>query len=293
MNSATVQPVRHGSDSTISLEYGLARRSRSLTAAFRLVHDRYVERGYMRPDPSGLRLSLHHGLPSTKVFVATDGGRVAGTVSLIEDSRIGVPMDGLYGEELGVLRRQRRRLSEVSALAIDDRYNTAGVTILKRLILLLIVYAIEIRKQDDICIAVNPRHVRFYQRLFPRAAQFGHLKSYDKVNGAPAVLLRLDLRAWPGIQERYGDLGGVYDALSRRGDLSEIVAALAQQAREAVLTPRQFAEFFEGHRALADAPAEAREFVESFYEAEAARPYSVWLLEHLDQLFSGPSLIPA
>jgi hypothetical protein len=248
----------------------------------------------MRPEPSGLRLSLHHALPSTKVFVATVRGRVAGTVSVIEDSRIGLPIDELYRHELSVLRRQGRRISEVSALAIDEQHKTAGVPILTRLILLLVVHAKEIRKQDDICIAVNPRHVRFYRRLFPGAAEFGQLKSYGKVNGAPAVLLRLDLRVWPAAEEGCGDLGRMFEALSQHGELADLVVSLTHQSREAALTPQQFAQFFEDHPAFTTAPAEAREFVEAFYfEREPLEVDGPSLLRRIADLVSPIRFMPA
>ena len=248
----------------------------------------------MQPDPSGLRLSLHHALPSTKVFVARDRGRVVGTVSLIEDSFIGLPMEELYREELDRLRAQGRRVSEVSALAIDERYKTAGVSILSQLILLLVVYAVEIRHRDDLCIAINPRHLRFYQRLFPYAAHLGDLKRYGKVNGAPAVLLRFDLRLWPVVQEGYGDLGGVYDALFRRDDLRDIVARLAHDGREPMLTPRLFARFFQEHTVLTSATPEARAFVEAFYaDAEPSPRAGLSILDRLGKLLSGSRLMPA
>jgi hypothetical protein len=45
-----------------------------------------------------------------------------------------------------------------------------------------------------LCIAVHPRHAPFYEGLL-RFRRFGALTACDAVNGAPAVGLRLDLRA--------------------------------------------------------------------------------------------------
>jgi hypothetical protein len=157
------------------------------------------------------------------------------------------------------------------------------------LVLLLVVYAIDVRHDDDICIAVNPRHVRFYERLFPSASQFGDLKRYNKVNGAPAVLLRLDLRTWPAIEEGDGDLGRAYDALVRRGELRATASRLASEGREAVLTSEQFAEFFKGHPALTNATAHDRAFVEGLYlETEPSS-----MLHRLAEFMSGFKFMPA
>ncbi len=52
----------------------------------------------MTPAPSRRRLSLHNVLPSTKVFVAKTGdGAVAATVTVVEDSRLSLPVDEAIG----------------------------------------------------------------------------------------------------------------------------------------------------------------------------------------------------
>jgi hypothetical protein len=53
-------------------------------------------------------------------------------------------------------------------------------------------------------ITVNPRHVRFYRNVM-LFELLGEEKSCEKVNGAPAVLLRMDLTTMPEkYAERYG-----------------------------------------------------------------------------------------
>src|SRR5262249_42662020 len=107
-------PTRSSSTGGLPLKFAIALGPDALAGAFRLVHDQYVSRGYMLPDPSGLRVGLHHTLPTTKVFVATLGPRVVGTMTLIEDSVLGLPMDELYRDDLAHFRDQGRRVNEVS-----------------------------------------------------------------------------------------------------------------------------------------------------------------------------------
>src|SRR5215475_11839692 len=81
--------------------FGLACETGVLDEAFRLVHDQYVWRGFMTaPHPSGRRVNLRHALPSTRVFVASDGVRVVGTASLIPDSPLGLPMDEVFADQV-------------------------------------------------------------------------------------------------------------------------------------------------------------------------------------------------
>ncbi len=174
------------------LDFGLATHRRSLDQAFRLQHDQYVAQGYMDLHPSGWRLSVHNALPSTRVFVALDDHRVVATVAVIIDSRLGLPMAEIYADELLEFRGLRRRLAEVSGLAVHPQYQKSGLAILLRLIRMVLLYSIEMAAVGDLCIAVNPHHESFYRKAFG-FEPIGGLKQYGKVNGAPALALRLDL----------------------------------------------------------------------------------------------------
>jgi len=64
------------------------------------------------------------------------------------------------------------------------------------------MYAIEVHRCNDVLIEVNPRHVRFYERMlgFAQAAE----ERLDPEVNAPAVLMRLDLRHCADEIERLG-----------------------------------------------------------------------------------------
>jgi hypothetical protein len=173
-------------------DVGLATTRGAHEAAFRLVHDRYVASGYIDPDPSGARVAFHQTLPSTRVFVGREAGRVVATVSLVVDSEHGLPCDTLYPTELAAMRATHPRLAEVSALAVRDGGSEGYVTV-RALMQCLAVYAVRIAHLDALCITVNPRHTRFYERRLG-FEQFGPMRAYDLVKGAEAVPLRLDLR---------------------------------------------------------------------------------------------------
>jgi N-acyl amino acid synthase FeeM len=251
------------------IEFSLATCTDALESAFRLVHDRYVAQNYMPADRSGLRLNLHHILPTTKVFTATVGHRVIGTMTLIQDSPLGLPMDEIYDDELAGIRGRRRRVAEVSAFAIDEGYRTSGAGILIRLIRMLVLYAAEIAELDDVCIAVNPRHVGFYLRAFPGGQQLGALKPYQKVNGAPAVALHLDLDVIRRliVCGRRGDpvRGGVYPFLFDPAESDGIIASLLRKNAQAKLTSKQVVYFFSHHDGLRRASPSQQGFVQSLY----------------------------
>jgi hypothetical protein len=244
------------------LDFGLATDRNALEQSLRLQHDQYVAQGYMDPHPSGWRLNLHNALPTTRVFVARDQDRVVGTMTLIEDSRLGLPMDEIYVDELQGLRNQQRVLAEVSGLALHPDYQIAGIPILLRLIRMLVLYASEIAHLSDLCIAINPRHAAFYQKAF-HFRPIGGLKQYGKVNGAPAVALRLDLTlAQTLIGELCGGhpvIGEVYSFLFGPRHLEPAMTRLAADMTEAASQlSEQLVYFFSRHEAWATASSDDR-----------------------------------
>jgi hypothetical protein len=104
---------------------------------------------------------------------------------------MGLPADELYRPELGALRAQGRRLSEIVSLGVAEEAG-AGSQILVKLFNFVYLLSKKVRGATDFVITVNPRHVHFYEKtlLFEAA---GPEREYDKVGGAPALLLRLDL----------------------------------------------------------------------------------------------------
>jgi hypothetical protein len=175
-----------------SLDFGLAATFADLDGALRLLHDRYVATGAMPPEASGRRVNVHNVLPSTKVFVARAGSRVVATLTMVEDSRLGLPMDEAFGGELGRLRERGRRIAEAAALTIDPAYRAAGVPIIVRLFRLVMLCATEIAGLDDVCFVVHPRYGGFYGRLFPFRRLPG-TRTYRRMARRPVIGLRMDL----------------------------------------------------------------------------------------------------
>jgi hypothetical protein len=58
----------------------------------------------------------------------------------------------------------------------------------------------------DLVIEVNPRHVAYYRRLM-KFEVLGPERECPRVQGAPAVLLRADLRMYEAEMRRIGGLG--------------------------------------------------------------------------------------
>lgn len=173
------------------IDFKLAETRSEREQAFRVLHDAYVHRGILDPTPDGLRVSAFSTLPTTTVFIGVRQGQVLSTMSLIEDSPLGLPMEELYGPEVRRLRSERHRIAEVGALAIahDERHRGLNLMMYN----LMFRWAHYYRGIDHLVIAVNPRAADFYSTVI-LFESLGDFRSYTALRGAPAVALELNLR---------------------------------------------------------------------------------------------------
>jgi hypothetical protein len=171
---------------------------------FSLVHDTYLRMGYLStPKPHGMLFGIHTLLPETVIFVAKSYRTVISTLTEIFDTELfGLPMDELYRKELDGLRSKGRKIVELSVLVtpVDFRWMNVFMYINK----IMYLYSLD-RGVNDLCIAVNPKHVRFYKHIM-LFEDLGPERYYPRVN-APAVALRVNMDC---IKEK---LKSTYDGL--------------------------------------------------------------------------------
>jgi hypothetical protein len=134
-------------------------------------------------------------LPTTEVFVGSDGHDVICTASVVKDGELGIPMESVFPEEVEARRLMGLRFAEVSCLA-DRRCSTQhSFPILKRLFELIAQWSTR-RGIEILLIAVHPHHGRFYER-FLGFEPIGVTKDYEAVCDHPAVPLALDFLRLP------------------------------------------------------------------------------------------------
>jgi len=171
----------------------IAETKEELEACFSLLHDAYVDSGFMKPDASGMRLTIYHALPTTTTLCAKYDGQVVGTISLIRESELGVPMQQIF--DLTAVREKDGNIAEASALAIHPKFRRTGGTILFPLMKFMYEYCTRYFDTRHLVIAVNPGHIEMYESLlFFRRLTATIVEKYDFVNGAPAVGATLDLK---------------------------------------------------------------------------------------------------
>lgn len=189
---------------TERLELKIAETREELEACFTLLHDAYVESGFMKPDPSGMRVTIYHALPTTTTLCAKYDGVVVGTLSLIRESALGFPLQSIF--DLSGVRRKEGNIAEVSALAVHPDFRKTGGMILFPLMKFMREYCTTFFDTRHIVIAVNPNRIEMYESLlFFERLTAKVVEKYDFANGAPAVGAVLDLKQAPEIFRRcYG-----------------------------------------------------------------------------------------
>jgi len=207
-NNAPQTPAAPEPDETLNNMQSLsqvlftpARSIDELKQAFALVYRTYLDRGYIAPTENQLRFGIHNLLPEATTFVAVLRETVIATATLIADSPLGLPMDQVYRDELNKLRRQDRRIAEVTMLADRRRQFRRTLPMLLALFRTTMDYAIDVLALDDLCITLNPRHEQFYRR-FLCFEDLGPLKSYASVRDNPALAKRFSLRDLPALLAR-------------------------------------------------------------------------------------------
>lgn len=160
-----------------------------------LLSERYAWRGYhtvsLPSDQTRSRMTLS----------AQEGDLTIGTITVSMDGPGGLSADDAFGAETAQLRAEGRRLCEFTKLAVDPEIGTTQV--LAALFHVAYIVAHRLRRYDTLLLEVNPRHVRFYQRMLG-CRVIGSERLNRSVN-APAVLLSADFGY---IREQIAVFGG-------------------------------------------------------------------------------------
>ncbi|WAC71924.1 GNAT family N-acetyltransferase [Roseateles sp. SL47] len=183
------------------LELKVAESKEELDACFRILHDAYVGSGFMKPDPSGLRVTIYHSLPTTTTLCAKYDGEVVGTISMVREGVFGFPLQSVF--DLEGVRAKGGMVAEISALAVAPAFRKTGGAILFPLMKFMHQYCTEYFDTRHLVIAVNPDKIELYEALlFFKRLKEQTVDNYDFANGAPAVGATLDLHEADVVFER-------------------------------------------------------------------------------------------
>lgn len=172
-------------------KYTVAATRSEREAAFHVIYEAYLKVKLCDYNPFGVRVVPYHVLPTTDIFVAILHREVIGTLTLVRDGELGLPMESVCPD---IAERQRSgglQLAEVCSLATAAE-DANRVTHVFELYRLMAQYARH-HGVHQIVALIQPRHVNFYRRLMAFQT-IGPLQTYPSACNCEVVPMCLDLR---------------------------------------------------------------------------------------------------
>lgn len=184
-----------------TITYHQAISEAHLQEAAELVRAVYLEHGYVPAVEvdKPVHISPLHLLPDSATFMALYNTSMIGTVSVVLDSKEGLPMYNVFQVEIDTLRQAGKRCAEVTALALQKEqlrgqssllHLPHTLTLLIPLFKLVLFYSLY-KDCTTLCISVAQKHIALYRSLGFKT--MGELRVYPAVNDTPAVVMVLDL----------------------------------------------------------------------------------------------------
>jgi hypothetical protein len=183
---ACVPPI---SSSAAGWRTAIAIRADQFRAADDLVARRYAWRGYRSSD--GHASASSETTPRV-ILLAEKGARLMGTLTVRPDPRRELAAESTYADVIARLRGAGHRLGELGKLAVEQGADWKAA--LDALVQTAFLVTRVVNGLTDVVIEVNPRHVRFYRRVFG-FVQAAEERFCARV-GAPSILLQLDLECF-------------------------------------------------------------------------------------------------
>lgn len=193
------------------IEFRVARTRTELEKAYSLVYKEYLKKGFTSENPYGLRFSFYNALPETTTLIAIkDNSEILATATIISDTALGLPMDDIFGTEIEHLRSYRKKICEITMLAVDTellKHNFTTLPFNSSLYIfsffkVIFDYVQHIIGSDIMCAAVHPHRKNIFDHLLFQ--DIGTEKPYYNANGAPAIAKYLDVHS---VAERFSQPG--------------------------------------------------------------------------------------
>lgn len=165
---------------TVTLSDQLA----EIDAAMVLVHDGFVESGFMAPEPSGRRVIPHYLTPGTFFALAHLGGRAIGATSVVPDGPWGLPSGHAFAEEVAAATELGPAV-EVGSLVVSAEHRSRTRQVFMHQMAGIIRVLSGYPQEPVVFGTVAPEQERFYSAIFG-LRRVGPVRD---LYGAPAVSL--------------------------------------------------------------------------------------------------------
>ena len=179
-----------------------------LHQAYQLVHDVFVEKGYIEPQSGALRVRSYEASAEMATFVAKTEGRVVAVLSIVPDSDdLGLPSDRAFQEELDELRLEGRKIAEITNNAVAPEYRKTPLFM--ELIRACMAHALSMGI-DNVFVSSNPGHAGLFRGIL-QAEPWGRRRKYSQKDGDLVEGTCWDLS---GLEERFKAADSILGSLA-------------------------------------------------------------------------------
>lgn len=281
-NSIHIEP-----EALIEFKIKIAETKEELEQGFKLLYESYYEDGLMAENSVNLRITKYHILPTSNMIIALKGKEVIATVTHILDSPLGLPCDS--NTDLKNLRKQSKRIAEISALAIKKEYRR-NHSLLFAVTRYLYHYAVNYAGVDTWVICIRKRVQDYYGALFFFTPTNEKSFKYQFVNGVDAVVMNCNLSKLPELFKKHYDKQKPEKNLFKfycvddRSTLEKYPHSDFKTPTLPVLTPKLISYFFEQKLPILNelTDLEKREVLNSYFDVDYEKILSVTQNQNLD-----------
>ena len=177
---------------------------------WRLVYQQYVAAALIEMNPFSIFTFPEYVSRNAAIILGKENNCNVCSVSGVLDSETGLPLDAYFANEIGDLRKQKKKLIEIGLLASVKKYTHFNYMVnLLSAIARFGIYS----GYHDYVIGVHPRRMSFFKEVFG-FRQLGETKIYHKLQKAEVALLYADAKhfetkakqAWQNIYAGLTDL---------------------------------------------------------------------------------------
>lgn len=157
---------------------------------------------YAKEDSSKMWYSLFNASPFTKTLVVRDllTRKVVATVTVVLDTKLGLPLEENYPLQIEALRRKNRLCAEIISLGFEEEIRGSSEILIQLFKFAYLIFR-GIYCATDFLIMIKPRHSLFYKKKLFFSA-IGKEVNCIKINNKPVVLFHLDLEKAQAKAER-------------------------------------------------------------------------------------------
>lgn len=163
--------------------------------AYQLMYKLYSnpDINYAKEDSSKMWYSLFNASPYTKTIVVREisSKKIVATVTIVLDTKLGLPLEENYPTQIKNLRSKNRLCAEIISLGFVEEARGSSEILIQLFKFAYLIYH-GVYGATDFLIMIKPRHSLFYEKILFFSA-IGEQVNCFKINNKPVVLFHLDL----------------------------------------------------------------------------------------------------